>query len=98
MRRERPSIRGIDPGGAQIIPRGPGRISIGARGATDLPSVVNSAEVCRVERLLTILVADPDQDYAYELGDVEQFRIYHQASHHAYYWPHEPTDSALYSH
>src|SRR5262245_34892049 len=86
MRRERPPISRLDPGGAQIIPRGVGRVSIGARGATDLPSVVNSAEVCRVERLLTILVADPDQDYAYELGDVEQFRMSHPAAHPAYAW------------
>src|SRR5262249_55815161 len=83
MRRERPSIRGIDPGGAQIIPRGAGRISIGARGAADLPSVVNSAEVCRVESPWTILIADPDQDHAYELSDIEHFRMSHPAAHPA---------------
>jgi len=39
-----------------------------------------SGKVCRVERLLTILIANPDQDHTDELADVKQFRVPHPAA------------------
>jgi hypothetical protein len=41
------------------------------------------ADVCRVERLLTIPVANPDQDHTDELADVKQFRTPHPTAHPA---------------